>query len=98
YFHVTHEAVIFDLKSPTNQGLLDSFPIPYTMGRYELSSKEYEELRNEKWFSKALITPATEERNSVVVYSKDRRMPQHRLRQNYIDNLFDEFHKWKNRG
>ena len=98
YFHVTHEAVIFDLKSPTNQGLLDSFPIPYTMGRYELSSKEYEELRNEKWFSKALITPATEDRNSVVVYSNDRRMPQHRLRQNYIDNLFDEFHKWKNRG
>ena len=90
YFSIPNENLLFTFNGTTRKDLLESFPVPYTFGRYTLSKEEWEKFSTEEEISSQ--TKGVE--RNLEMYSNDRRLPPYRLQENYIDNLFDAYHRW----
>lgn len=93
--HMSNACLLFTFSGTTRRGLLGSFPIPYTFGKYIFSAEEWDVLCREEWIQEALLSSSwtKEKEGPVIVYSNDRRLPYYRLQENYIENLFDAYHR-----
>lgn len=89
YFQISREQIVYQRKGQTRDAFLSSFPVPYTFSKYIFPKQEWNKMRKERQ-----LKETANERNEVTIYSNDATLPYYRIKEKYIDNLFDEYHRW----
>lgn len=92
YFQVASQQVVYQRKGETRRDFLSSFPVPYTFSKYLFPQTEWQEIEKDREWK-----ATTFDQDSVTVYSNDTTLPYYRISEKYIDNLFDAYHRWRNK-
>jgi 2',3'-cyclic-nucleotide 2'-phosphodiesterase/3'-nucleotidase len=86
HFEIPKAHIRFQMNGNTRQDFFNAFSIPFSFLKYTFLKKEW-----------AAIAPAEQvdaNQESITIYTNDSTLPQHRLMEAYIDNLFNLYHHY----
>ncbi|BDR58592.1 bifunctional metallophosphatase/5'-nucleotidase [Xylocopilactobacillus apicola] len=81
--------IFLKLKGNSNQELIDSFPVPYSVRIYHLNASEYSNFIQQEWTIKEENHQA--DATDFLVLTNSYEVPEYRLEEEFVHNIFDQY-------
>ena len=86
HFEIPYSQIQFQMNGNTRQDFLNAFSIPFSFLKYTFLKEE--------WLTIAPGDQIEPDKESVTIYTNDSTLPQYRLMETSIDNIFDLYHHY----